>query len=275
MTHTFFKVCSKTKCSDHHHHLPSFHPSPGVPFLTSAQQASHDFPAFPTPSILHYHQLQGHQTFPPPPPPPSLSVSAKSRSYTCTYSCKRCYILTTMVGVRVCVWVILWVAAAKHGDGVTVSAPAPSLDCSSAFLELTDCLTFVENGSTVAKPAGKCCSGLKKVVKKEVSCLCDVFKQGASLGVNITKALTLPSACGVSTPPFSKCNSSLSLSLIVTEHLYFLHITSRSSTKLANIVLQLILLVFLQQLLVRSSHFCRSCYNSNFFFFFFSFSITT
>ncbi|RRT57750.1 hypothetical protein BHE74_00034908 [Ensete ventricosum] len=111
-----------------------------------------------------------------------------------------------MAGVRVCVWVILWVAAAIHGDGVTVSAPAPTPDCSSAFLELTDCLTFVENGSTVAKPAGKCCSGLKKVVKKEVSCLCDVFKQGASFGVNITKALTLPSACGVSTPPISKCN---------------------------------------------------------------------
>ncbi|CAL9081992.1 unnamed protein product [Musa textilis] len=86
-----------------------------------------------------------------------------------------------MVGVRVCVWVILWVAAATHGDGVTVSAPAPSLDCSSAFVELTDCLTFVENGSTVAKPAGKCCSGLKKVVKREVSCLCDVFKQGQAL----------------------------------------------------------------------------------------------
>ncbi|CAL9138854.1 unnamed protein product [Musa acuminata var. zebrina] len=114
-----------------------------------------------------------------------------------------------MVGVRVCVWVILWVAAAKHGDGVTVSAPAPSPDCSSALLELADCLAFVEDGSTVAKPAGTCCSGLKKVVEKEVSCLCDVFKQGASLGVNITKALTLPSACGVSTPPFSKCNTDI------------------------------------------------------------------
>ncbi|XP_064985375.1 non-specific lipid transfer protein GPI-anchored 11-like [Musa acuminata AAA Group] len=119
-----------------------------------------------------------------------------------------------MAGDRTGVWVLflllLWLTTAiMHGDGAPVAAPAPSPDCSSALLDLADCLSFVENGSTVAKPEGQCCSGLKKVVKEDVICLCEVLKQGPSLGVNLTKALTLPSACKLSTPPFSKCNISI------------------------------------------------------------------
>lgn len=130
-------------------------------------------------------------------------------------------VLTAMAGDRTGVWVLflllLWLTTAiMHGDGAPVAAPAPSPDCSSALLDLADCLSFVENGSTVAKPEGQCCSGLKKVVKEDVICLCEVLKQGPSLGVNLTKALTLPSACKLSTPPFSKCNSLLSLSLSET-----------------------------------------------------------
>lgn len=104
----------------------------------------------------------------------------------------------------------LWLSLAiLHGDGAQVGAPSPAIDCTSALLSLADCLPFVEEGSKVTKPEQQCCSGLKKVVKKEVACLCEAFKGSSNFGVsiNMTKALTLPSACGVSTPPFSKCNS--------------------------------------------------------------------
>ncbi|CAL9100495.1 unnamed protein product [Musa textilis] len=161
-----------------HHLLQSFHPSPALPLLH-----------FPTP-------------IPPVSIPSQALAVAKNQS------------LTAMAGDRTGVWVLflllLWLATAiMHGEGAPVGAPAPSPDCSSALLDLADCLSFVENGSTVAKPEGQCCSGLKKVVKEHVICLCDVLKQGPSLGVNLTKALTLPSACGLSTPPFSKCNISI------------------------------------------------------------------
>ncbi|KAG6524165.1 non-specific lipid transfer protein GPI-anchored 31-like [Zingiber officinale] len=90
-----------------------------------------------------------------------------------------------------------------------VAAPSPSLDCSSEVINLIDCLSFVSNGSTAAKPDAQCCSGLRKVIKEAASCLCYLSSQGQAFNVNVTKALTLPSACGVSTPSASNCNISI------------------------------------------------------------------
>lgn len=95
--------------------------------------------------------------------------------------------------------------------GAAAAAAPTAADCSSALLSLADCLGFVEEGSKQGKPQGQCCPGLKKVVKEEVSCLCQAFQGGAAanygIKLNMTKALALPSACGVKTPPFSKCSS--------------------------------------------------------------------
>nr|XP_009380984.1 PREDICTED: non-specific lipid-transfer protein-like protein At5g64080 isoform X2 [Musa acuminata subsp. malaccensis] len=121
-----------------------------------------------------------------------------------------------MAGAKSCAWlVVVWWTVAMHGDGAHVRAPAPSMDCSSALLSLADCLTFVENGSTEAKPQTQCCSALKKVVKEAATaCLCDAFKEGATFGVklNMTRAMGLPSSCGVSTSHFSKCKSAVAAS---------------------------------------------------------------
>ncbi|KAL8553554.1 hypothetical protein ACS0TY_002025 [Phlomoides rotata] len=96
------------------------------------------------------------------------------------------------------------------------SAPAPAVDCSSLVLNMADCLSFVMAGSTTKKPEGTCCSGLKTVLKSDAECLCEAFRNSAQLGVtlNVTKAITLPSACHVSAPSVSNCGcNSLSLSL--------------------------------------------------------------
>jgi hypothetical protein len=103
-----------------------------------------------------------------------------------------------------------------HVDGATggsVAAPAPAVDCSDALISLVGCLSYVQEGSTVATPEKTCCSGLKDVVKKEVACLCQAFQGGQDYGValNMTKALQLPDACKVKTPPFSKCHSKFCL----------------------------------------------------------------
>ncbi|PNT77989.1 non-specific lipid-transfer protein-like protein At5g64080 [Brachypodium distachyon] len=100
-----------------------------------------------------------------------------------------------------------------HVDGATggVAAPAPAVDCTDALLSLAGCLSYVQEGSTVATPDASCCSGLKDVVKKEVACLCQAFQGSQDYGVtlNMTKALQLPDACKVKTPPFSKCHLSV------------------------------------------------------------------
>ncbi|CAK9160480.1 unnamed protein product [Ilex paraguariensis] len=102
-------------------------------------------------------------------------------------------------------WVVTSVDSAHH------AAPSPAVDCSNLVLNLADCLSYVTNGSTVKKPEGSCCSGLKTVLKTNAECLCDAFKNSAQLGItlNVTKALTLPSACHLSAPSVSNCGLSV------------------------------------------------------------------
>ncbi|CAD6202455.1 unnamed protein product [Miscanthus lutarioriparius] len=106
---------------------------------------------------------------------------------------------------------LLLAATVRVDGGGTAAAPAPSADCTDALVGLAGCLSYVEEGSTVATPDPTCCSGLKDVVHKEVACLCQVFQSGQNLGIslNMTKALQLPAACKVKTPPFSKCHVSV------------------------------------------------------------------
>lgn len=72
---------------------------------------------------------------------------------------------------------------------------------------MADCLSFVQNGSIATKPEGSCCSGLKVVLDNGPICLCEAFKSSAQFGVvlNVTKALTLPSACKIHAPSASNC----------------------------------------------------------------------
>ncbi|PWA49827.1 xylogen protein 1 [Artemisia annua] len=60
---------------------------------------------------------------------------------------------------------------------------------------MADCLSYVTAGSTVKKPEGTCCSGLKTVLKTDdAECLCEAFKNSAQLAgvsLNVTKAMGL------------------------------------------------------------------------------------
>ncbi|WVZ55808.1 hypothetical protein U9M48_006419 [Paspalum notatum var. saurae] len=123
-------------------------------------------------------------------------------------------------GTGMAQWLVLALAAAllaavARVDGATATAsapaPAPSAYCTDALLSLAGCLSYVQEGSTEATPDPSCCSGLKDVVRTQVACLCQAFQSGQDFGVslNMTKALQLPAACKVKTPPASKCNVSL------------------------------------------------------------------
>eukprot|EP00252_Welwitschia_mirabilis_P014725 TRINITY_DN32574_c0_g1_i1.p1 TRINITY_DN32574_c0_g1~~TRINITY_DN32574_c0_g1_i1.p1 ORF type:complete len:181 (+),score=15.14 TRINITY_DN32574_c0_g1_i1:171-713(+) len=78
--------------------------------------------------------------------------------------------------------------------------------CSAALLTLSPCLSYV-TGSSAAEPSSSCCSALANVVKNNAICLCQLLAGNSTVGVSVneTRALQLPSACKVSTPPVSKC----------------------------------------------------------------------
>ncbi|KAK9715828.1 hypothetical protein RND81_06G192200 [Saponaria officinalis] len=116
------------------------------------------------------------------------------------------FLLTTLT-LAVSMSPMLTTAAPKSG-----AAAPPPVDCTSVVLTMADCLSYVTNGSTTEKPEGGCCSGLKQVLKTDADCLCQAFQQSSQFGVvlNVTKALALPSACGVHAPSATKCGLSVS-----------------------------------------------------------------
>lgn len=85
------------------------------------------------------------------------------------------------------------------------------LSCTRVMISLSPCLNYVTGNSAGTGPSSSCCSQLANVVQSQPQCLCSVLDGGASsslgITVNQTRALELPSACNVHTPPVSRCNT--------------------------------------------------------------------
>ncbi|PRQ32735.1 putative bifunctional inhibitor/plant lipid transfer protein/seed storage helical [Rosa chinensis] len=100
-----------------------------------------------------------------------------------------------------------------HSCGVSAQAPGPapeaSVDCSTQLLTLSDCLTYVEEGSNLTKPDKACCPELAALVKSTPQCLCYLLQKNSTssygIQIDMNKALDLPSVCKVETPPTSAC----------------------------------------------------------------------
>ncbi|KAI4305819.1 hypothetical protein L6164_029162 [Bauhinia variegata] len=113
--------------------------------------------------------------------------------------------------------------AASSSGGVSAPVAAPPLtaaspgpaggnDCFTALVGLSDCLTYVEEGSNLTKPDKGCCPALSKLINTNPICLCQLLgnpNATSSLGVKIdlNRALKLPSVCKVETPPVSTCSA--------------------------------------------------------------------
>ncbi|XAR62185.1 hypothetical protein NMG60_11016848 [Bertholletia excelsa] len=85
----------------------------------------------------------------------------------------------------------------------------PGGDCMNLIYDMVDCLPYLSAGGYETKPEPSCCTGLAEVVVADVACICEALKSSAALGIEIDmdKAVALPSACDVSTPPLSSCDS--------------------------------------------------------------------
>ncbi|KAJ8464677.1 hypothetical protein OPV22_027229 [Ensete ventricosum] len=80
--------------------------------------------------------------------------------------------------------------------------------CTTVIIGLAPCLSYITGNSSA--PSSSCCSQLASVVKSQPACLCSVLDGGASsfgITINQTRALAMPAACKVQTPPVSECNS--------------------------------------------------------------------
>ncbi|XP_042466902.1 non-specific lipid transfer protein GPI-anchored 5-like [Zingiber officinale] len=88
------------------------------------------------------------------------------------------------------------------------AAAQSSAGCTSAIIGLAPCLNYITGNATAPSPA--CCSQLATVVQSQPACLCSVLNGGGSsfgVSVNQTRALAMPGACKVQTPPVSECNA--------------------------------------------------------------------
>ncbi|CAL4919500.1 unnamed protein product [Urochloa decumbens] len=99
--------------------------------------------------------------------------------------------------------------AAVASAALFASAAAQS-GCTTTLISLYPCLNYISGN--VSAPPTSCCSQLANVVQTSPQCLCAALSGDSSAlsGVTIdkTRALKLPQACNVKTPPASKCNSS-------------------------------------------------------------------
>ncbi|KQK21473.1 non-specific lipid transfer protein-like 1 [Brachypodium distachyon] len=105
--------------------------------------------------------------------------------------------------------ILLLVLALAAAASAATPAPAPAVDCQEAFLALSDCLDYVQPGSSTARPGKTCCGEVKTAVSNPgiVDCLCAaIASKQVQLPVNMTRVLALPAACGGSNAVFSKCH---------------------------------------------------------------------
>lgn len=110
------------------------------------------------------------------------------------------------MGLAIAIVTMLWVGASAQTG------------CMSAIISLSPCLNYVTGSSST--PSSSCCTQLASVVSSQVQCLCTVLNGSSSLGITInqTRALALPSACNVQTPPTSQCNGEIHLFFLLLVH---------------------------------------------------------
>uniref|UniRef100_A0A0D9V722 Bifunctional inhibitor/plant lipid transfer protein/seed storage helical domain-containing protein n=1 Tax=Leersia perrieri TaxID=77586 RepID=A0A0D9V722_9ORYZ len=123
----------------------------------------------------------------------------------------RLHILVAAVAAAVAVAVGMAAAQTTMSPAL---APAPDAGggitpaCMDAVRNMSDCLTYVMNGSTAKKPDDPCCPELAGLLESKPVCLCQLLAGGASsydISVDYKRALALPGICGLAAPPVSAC----------------------------------------------------------------------
>ncbi|PUZ54268.1 hypothetical protein GQ55_5G117300 [Panicum hallii var. hallii] len=115
---------------------------------------------------------------------------------------------STVLVAAVAVALAFAMAAAQGPAAAPGPAPGISDECLNAVLNMSDCLSYVTNGSTVRHPDKACCPELAGLLESHPICLCQLLAGGAdSYGVSVDykRALALPGICRLTAPPVSAC----------------------------------------------------------------------
>ncbi|XP_006408648.2 xylogen-like protein 11 isoform X2 [Eutrema salsugineum] len=95
-------------------------------------------------------------------------------------------------------------------EPVAADGPSSPANCLVSMLNVSDCLSYVQVGSTETKPESACCPELAGMAESSPECVCNLLGGGASprFGVKLDKqrAQELSSICGVKAPPPSLCS---------------------------------------------------------------------
>ncbi|PKA66083.1 Non-specific lipid-transfer protein-like protein [Apostasia shenzhenica] len=108
--------------------------------------------------------------------------------------------------------IIIAIAMALLAFGLSTTAASGQSGCTTVLIGLAPCLSYMTGNSS--SPSSSCCSQLASVVQSQPECLCSALNGGASslgIAINETRALALPGACNVQTPPVSRCTGDPSL----------------------------------------------------------------
>ncbi|KAF7150753.1 hypothetical protein RHSIM_Rhsim02G0026700 [Rhododendron simsii] len=109
------------------------------------------------------------------------------------------------------VLVVAAVVVAVLWGGAAAQSSSSSNSCTNVLISMSPCLNYITGNSS--EPSSSCCQQLATVVRSQPQCLCAALNGGgSSMGINVnqTLALALPGACGVQTPPVSRCNNGAS-----------------------------------------------------------------
>ncbi|XP_055834172.1 non-specific lipid transfer protein GPI-anchored 2-like [Solanum dulcamara] len=91
----------------------------------------------------------------------------------------------------------------------TAAGPTTSggMDCMTVLLNMSSCLTYVEQSSNLTKPDKECCPALAGLLDSNPICLCQLLGDPDKIGVQIdvNRALKLPNICKLDAPPVSSC----------------------------------------------------------------------
>lgn len=133
-------------------------------------------------------------------------------------------ILATMVVVGSCE---VHENAIEVHENLQAPSMAPSKDCSVVIYDMADCVPYLSDDSKQTKPDHSCCSGFETVIETNADCICEALKKSGQMGIqlNLTRAMALPSACGVSPSPLNSCHRESLLYINFNFYMFFVIFT--------------------------------------------------
>lgn len=86
-----------------------------------------------------------------------------------------------------------------NADGFIVQSnfPAPATDCRSNITDIVECLPFFLDDQS--RPDETCCSAIESIVLTDADCICETMGI-YNLPLDVIRAMTLPTICGVALP---------------------------------------------------------------------------